>query len=89
MMARMFRFFLLAAVLFVIVLPLAAVLLRRGPLATTTPVDRNHLAMARWMERQLSDDLVRVSIPTDQRRLAEGLLGEFYGDRDHQRKELP
>lgn len=83
------RLVLVAAVLFVVVIPLLAVLLRRGPLAAATPVDRNHLAMARWIERQLADDMVRVTIPPDQRGLAESLLTEFYGDTGRERKELP
>lgn len=60
----------LAAILFVVVIPLLVVLLRRQPLAAHNPADRNHLAMARWIERQVGDDMVRVSLPPDQRALA-------------------
>lgn len=41
---------------------------------------RNHLAMARWIELQLKDDLVRTSVPEDEQARARRLLGEFYGD---------
>lgn len=78
-----------AAVVVFVAIPLLAVLLRRRPLAGATPVDHNHIAMARWIERQLGDDMVRVTIPPDQRDLAELLLVEFYGDTDHRRRELP
>ncbi len=80
---------LLAAVVFVVVIPFLAVLLRRQSLATSTPVEHNHMAMARWIERQLRDDLVRVTIPPDQQGLGESLLVEFYGDADHKPRELP
>ena len=83
------RFVLLAAVVLVVVIPLLAVLLRRQPIAATTPADRNHVGMARWIERQLRDDMVRVTIPPDQQDLAESLLVEFYGDADHRPRELP
>lgn len=83
------RFVFLAAVIFVVVLPLVAVLLRREALATSAPADRNHLAMARWIERQLRDDMVRVTLPPDAKELGESLLLEFYGDTDHKPKELP
>jgi hypothetical protein len=81
--------FFFAAVMFVVIIPLLAVLFRRQSLATSNPADHNHMAMARWIERQLRDDLVRVSIPPDQQGLAESLLVEFYGDDDHKLRELP
>jgi len=83
------RFILLLGLVCFVVVPCVMVLLRQRPLASKTPVDRNHLAMARWIERQLGDDLVRVTVPEAQRQLAEQLLVEFYGDDDHRSKELP
>jgi hypothetical protein len=41
---------------------------------------RNHLAMARWIEIQLSDDLVRTSVAEEEQAKARRLLDEFYGD---------
>ena len=41
---------------------------------------RNHLSMARWIELQLKDDLVRSSVPEDEQARAKRLLDEFYGD---------
>ena len=78
-----------AAVVFIVIIPLLAVLFRRQSLATNSPADHNHMAMARWIERQLRDDMVRVTIPPDQQGLAESLLVEFYGDDDHKPRELP
>jgi hypothetical protein len=78
-----------AAVFLVVVLPMLAILLRRQSIATRTPVDRNHVGMARWIERQLRDDMVRVSLTPDEKELGESLLTEFYGDDDHKPRELP
>jgi hypothetical protein len=41
---------------------------------------RNHLAMARWIELQLKDDLVRSSVAADEEERARRLLKDFYGD---------
>jgi hypothetical protein len=41
---------------------------------------RNHLAMARWIELQLKDDLVRSSVAEEEQVRAKRLLDEFYGD---------
>ena len=41
---------------------------------------RNHLSMARWIELQLKDDLVRSSVPEEEQARAKRLLDEFYGD---------
>ena len=41
---------------------------------------RNHLAMARWIELQLKDDLVRSSVEEQEQARAKRLLEEFYGD---------
>lgn len=42
---------------------------------------RNHQHMARWIERQLNDDMVRVVITEEDQELARALLAEFYDDR--------
>ena len=36
--------------------------------------------MARWIDLQLKDDLVRSSVPEEERVRAKRLLDEFYGD---------
>jgi len=41
---------------------------------------KNHLAMARWIELQLKDDLVRSSVEEQEQARAKRLLEEFYGD---------
>ncbi len=41
---------------------------------------RNHLAMARWIELQLKDDLVRSSVAAEEEERARRLLKDFYGD---------
>jgi hypothetical protein len=41
---------------------------------------RNHLSMARWIDLQLKDDLVRSSVPADELARAKRLLNEFYGE---------
>jgi len=43
-------------------------------------VYKNHLAMARWIELQLKDDLVRSSVEEQEQVRAKRLLEEFYGD---------
>jgi hypothetical protein len=43
---------------------------------------RNHLAMARWIEGRLSDDMVRPLLPAEEQERARGLLSEFYGDHE-------
>jgi hypothetical protein len=54
---------------------------RREALPTDSPVYRNHLGMARWIERSLGDDMVRVTIPEREQREAQRLLEQFYGER--------
>ena len=71
----------------VVGVPLWVLAVRRS-MATPARADHNHLAMARWVERQMGDDMVRCTISEDQQRLAELLLTEFYGDDDHTRREL-
>ena len=46
-----------------------------------SPQYRNHLGMARWIERQLREDMVQVTIPTEEKRAARQLLEQFYGER--------
>jgi hypothetical protein len=46
-----------------------------------TPQEQNHLGMARWIERQLGDDMIQVTIPEAQKREARRLLEKFYGER--------
>lgn len=43
-------------------------------------VRRNHLAMARWIDARVADDLVRPLIPEPEQHKARALLSEFYGD---------
>lgn len=42
---------------------------------------RNHQAMARWIERQLNDDMVRVTMTEDDQTTARKLLADFYDER--------
>jgi hypothetical protein len=42
----------------------------------------NHLAMARWIEGRLADDMVRPLLPEAEQDRARGLLSEFYGDHE-------
>ena len=46
-----------------------------------SPQYRNHQGMARWIERQLGDDMVQVTISDREKVEARRLLGDFYGDR--------
>lgn len=53
--------------------------------AIATPLDptsqfRNHQAMARWIDHQLSDEMASASIPSAERQAGRDLLAEFYGD---------
>ena len=50
-----------------------------------SPQYRNHLAMARWIERQLGDDMVRVTVPRPEQQEAARLLEQFYGERQIER----
>lgn len=45
---------------------------------TQRPEYRNHLAMARWIEHTLDDDMERVVVPENRQRIARKLLSEFY-----------
>jgi hypothetical protein len=51
---------------------------RPDPNAVESPQYRNHLAMARWIEHILNDDMVSVTIPADRQGSARKLLDEFY-----------
>jgi hypothetical protein len=48
------------------------------PNAVESPQFRNHMAMARWIEQTVNDDMVRVTIPSDKQQAAKRLLDEFY-----------
>lgn len=48
------------------------------PNAVDSPQFRNHLAMARWIEQAVNDDMVRVTIPQERQQSAKRLLDEFY-----------
>lgn len=52
-----------------------------GPSPHDSPDYRNHLAMARWIERQLNDDMVRVTVPEPAQVEARELLDRFYRER--------
>ena len=83
----MIRVFLLAGGLFLVI---AAVYLaisivqsvKRSAWPGDSPQYRNHLAMARWIERHLRDDMVAVTIPPPEKEEATRLLQQFYGDRN-------
>lgn len=79
----MIRVFLIASVIVAIVLVVYLVMLmismmRRAQWPGDSPQYRNHLGMARWIERQLRDDMVNVTIPPVDRSEAKKLLEEFY-----------
>jgi hypothetical protein len=57
-------------------------LVRRAAWPGDSPQYRNHLSMARWIERQLRDDMVQVTIAQAEKDEARRLLGDFYGERD-------
>jgi hypothetical protein len=54
---------------------------RRATWPGDSPQYRNHLNMARWIERQLRDDMVKVTIPPADHTEARRLLEQFYGER--------
>lgn len=82
----MIRLLMLAGVVFVVI---AAVYLavsivqsvKRSAWPGDSPQYRNHLAMARWIERHLRDDMVAVTIPEREKVEAARLLEQFYGER--------
>ena len=51
---------------------------RAGRDTTEQPDYRNHLAMARWIEHALDDDMERVVIPEERQASARRLLAGFY-----------
>jgi hypothetical protein len=82
----MIRLALIAAALFLAVGSVYLVLsivqtVRRSAWPGDSPQYRNHLGMARWIERQLRDDMVQVTIPGEEKRVARQLLEQFYGER--------
>lgn len=54
---------------------------QQAALSTTSKTYRNHQAMARWVDRQLNDDMVRVTISEEDQGTARRLLAEFYDER--------
>ena len=52
------------------------------PNTLESPRFRNHMAMARWIEQTVNDDMVRVTIPAERQQTAKKLLDEFYRDHD-------
>lgn len=73
---------------FLIAMGLIVVLMeRRKPANPLTKGDLNHLRMANWIERQLTDDMVRPMI--DPISITEGrsLLKVYYGEVPQQLKE--
>jgi hypothetical protein len=80
------RVVLLAAVVVAVLVAVYIVLqlirmTKRATWPGDSPQYRNHLSMARWMERQLRDDMVQVSIPPPEKAEAQRLLEQFYGER--------
>jgi hypothetical protein len=80
------RVLVLAAVVFLLIGAFYAVLaitrlVRRSAWPGDSPQYRNHLGMARWIERQLRDDMVQVTIPEPEKHEARRLLERFYGER--------
>lgn len=79
----MIKVFLVASVIVAVVLVAYVVMLmirmmRRAQWPGDSPQYRNHLNMARWIERQLRDDMVNVTIPPAERTEAKKLLEDFY-----------
>jgi flagellar basal body-associated protein FliL len=48
------------------------------PSAVESPQFRNHMAMARWIEHAVTDDMVRVTLAPEKQQTAKKLLDEFY-----------
>lgn len=67
-----------SVVLLVYLVLLIARMVRRSQWPGDSPQYRNHLDMARWIERQLRDDMVNVTIPPAERTVAKRLLDDFY-----------
>ena len=89
-MPVLFEVILFLVVIAIIVAYLVPALGRRGrtselPPSEATAIEsaeayRNHLSMARWIDLQLKDDLVRSSVPAEELARAKRLLNEFYGE---------
>jgi hypothetical protein len=52
------------------------------PNALESPLYRNHLAMARWIEQILNDEMVRVTIPAERQQAAKRLVDDFFRDQN-------
>lgn len=78
--------FLLAGGLFMIIGAIYMVMMimqmvKRSAWPGDSPQYRNHLSMARWIERHLRDEMVAVTIPPKEKDEAARLLEQFYGER--------
>lgn len=54
---------------------------RPDPNAVDSPRYRNHLAMARWIEAMLRDDMVSCTIRAEEQDRARQLLSTFYDEK--------
>ena len=54
---------------------------RPDPNAIESPQYRNHLAMARWIEAILRDDMVACTIRAEEQERARTLLSTFYDEK--------
>lgn len=82
----MIRVFLLTGAVFlglliVYLIMVMTKMMKRSAWPGDSPQYRNHLGMARWIERQLGDDMVQVTIPEREKGEAHRLLEQFYGER--------
>lgn len=73
---------LLIALVVYLVLTINRAARRDTLLPSDSPRYRNHLGMARWIERQLDEDMGTMRIPEHQRGDARHLLDQFYGDHE-------
>lgn len=55
---------------------------RRAAPDVDSPMYRNHLAMARWIEHGLADDMERATVPDERQHSARKLLSEFYKEKE-------
>ena len=54
---------------------------RPDPNALDSPRYRNHLAMARWIESMLRDEMVSCTIAAADQERGRRLLADFYGEK--------
>lgn len=82
----MIRVLIMAGGVFMVILAVYLIIaitqtVKRSAWPGDSPQYRNHLAMARWIERHLRDDMVAVTIPPAEKDEAARLLEQFYGER--------